>query len=434
MPQHRNPAGKLTYWLPLIGLVLGMASAHAAAPYMVTNGHDLGKGSLREALGSGASKIIIDSSVSVINIESTLTYNGTAPLVIKGSGQTIDGGGNGNTLLAVTSGADLAVSNLTFTDGAFYGQRWQGGGEGILIEVPLTRTGIVQLKLTGVKVTGVGDHGVHVLDCNLANCGSGGGGAGDGSPASIEVELKNVRISRVGYGYFDADGLRVDERGDGSITLRAVRSRFNNVGADGVELDEGGAGDVVLALNKVRFTRNGAYCDGLPEELPGDADSPLADPRDTGCYDDGEIDLDDGFDVDEAGEGSIVGRISNALVSGNFDEGLDFDEEGDGGFDLDLANIRAYRNFDEGIKLSAEDRGDLVARLSRVLVTDSDDDGVQIELDGNGIVDVAVVASVISENAKKDLKVEQSQDAPKGMLKVRRSRIAVIDTDNVNEI
>lgn len=434
MLSHRNPARKFAHTLLFTGLVLGMASAQAAPAYKVTNGNDLGKGSLREALSSGASKIVIQPSVSVINIESTLTYNGTAPLVIKGSGQVVDGGGNGNTLLAVTRGADLAVSNLMFTDNAFYEQRWQGGGEGILLDVPPERTGVVQLKLTNVTVTGVGDHGVHVLDCDLPDCGAGGGGAGDGSPASIEVELNGVTIDRVGLGHFDADGLRVDERAEGSITLHAVKSRFSAVGADGVELDEGGAGDVILNLSQVSFTGNGAYCDGLPEELPGVNDSPLADPLDAACYDDGEIDLDDGFDVDEAGEGSIVGRITNALVSDNFDEGLDFDEAGDGGYGIKLVNIRAYRNFDEGIKLSAEDDGDLVARLHRVLVTDSDDDGVQIEQDGEGIVDVVVTASVISQNAKKDLKVEQSQDAPSGTLKVRGSRIEIIDTDNVDEI
>ena len=59
---------------------------------------------------------------------------------------------------------------------------------------------------------------------------------------------------------------------------------------------------------------------------------------------------------------------------------------------------------------------------------------MQIEQDGDGVVDVVVTASVISQNAKKDLKVEQSQDAPTGTLKVRGSRIEVIDTDNVDEI
>lgn len=429
----RNTVQKFAHTLFFTGLMLGISGAQAAPPYKVTNGNDLGNGSLREALSSGASQIVILPSVSVINIESTLMYNAATPLVIKGSGQIIDGGGNGNTLLAVTSGANLAVSNLTFTDNAYADERWQEGGEGILLDVPLDRTGVVQLQLTNVTVTGVGDHGVHVRDCDLPDCGAGGGGAGDGSPASIEVDLKGVTIDRVGSGYFDADGLRVDERAEGSITLRASRSIFNGVGADGVELDEGGSGDVILALNNVRFTGNGAYCAGLPEALPGEED-PLEDPRDEGCYDDGEIDLDDGFDVDEADAGSVIGRVTNALVSNNFDEGLDFDEAGEGGIDLKLVNVRAYRNVDEGIKLSAEDEGDLTARLHRVLVTDSDDDGVQIEQAGDGVVDVMVTASVISQNAKKDLKVEQTLEAPLGTLKVRGSTIEVIDTDNVEEI
>lgn len=423
MSYRKKYSGQFARNILFASLALGVVSANASPAYKVTNGEDFGPGSLRAGLESGARKIVIARSVSVINIEETLTYTETGSVVIHGSGQTIDGGGYGSTLLEVSNGADLTISNLSFTDGGGYGLR-DGGGEGILVKVPTSRSGTVHLNLTNVSVTGVGDIGVHVLDCDIADCGNGNGGEGDGSPASVSVFLKGVKIDNVGNGSFDADGLRVDERGEGSIVFHATDSSFTNIGADGVELDEGDAGDVKLAVTKVTFANNGAYC----------AEVDIDHPQDALCIDDGELDLDDGFDVDEAGMGSIVGRITNVLVKDNLDEGLDFDEAGDGGFNIKLINVRAYNNQDEGIKLSAEDAGDLTARLHRVVVTDSGDDGVQIEQEGDGVVTVNVTASVITQSKKHDLKVEQTLDQPTGALRVRGSRIEDTSTENVEEI
>jgi len=423
MPLPAKHLRQFTRGLMFSGLAIGAIAVQADPAYIVTNGNDSGPGSLRDALASGAGKIVISPSLSVISITDTLIYSGTAPLDIHGTGQLVDGGRRGNTLLEVSEGADLAITNLAFTDGGGY-ELLDGGGEGILLSVPKSRQGVVRLDLTNVKVTGVGDIGVHVLDCDIADCGNGNDSGGDGSAASVAVTLKGVQIHDVGQGQFDADGLRVDERGPGDISLRVASSSFTRIGADGIELDEGDGGDVILSLNGVVLADNGDYCTVV------DIDNP----EDPSCIDDGELDLDDGFDVDEAGAGSIIGRIVNAQVKDNLDEGLDFDESGDGGFDLQLVNIRAYNNADEGIKLSAEDSGDLLARLNRVVVTDSDDDGVQIEQDGDGRVDVVVTGSFIGQNAKEDLKVEQSSDQDPGTLKLRGSRIENIDLDNVEQI
>jgi hypothetical protein len=81
-----------------------------------------------------------------------------------------------------------------------------------------------------------------------------------------------------------------------------------------------------------------------------------------------------------------------------------------------------------------EDSGDLVASLNRVVVTDSDDDGVQIEQDGDGRVAVTVTASFIGQNAKKDLKIEQSSEVDPGTLKLHGSRVEKIDLDNIVQI
>jgi hypothetical protein len=38
----------------------------------------------------------------------------------------------------------------------------------------------------------------------------------------VEANLKRVSISNVGYGKFDADGIRIDEQGDGDIIFKVA--------------------------------------------------------------------------------------------------------------------------------------------------------------------------------------------------------------------
>ncbi|MGD2128291.1 MAG: hypothetical protein PVJ33_07445 [Lysobacterales bacterium] len=409
----------------LSALVFQATAAVAAPAAEVTNGADSGPGSLRDALNSGAGVIVVDDSVTVIGIQSTLYYGGTDPLKIVGSGQVVEADGD-YTLLEIGEGADLTVTDLAFQGIGGFSAYYQGTGKGIFVHVPTDREGTVALKLTNVSVLDVANHGIHVSDCNIGDdCGSGGGGGGDGSPASVHAILAGVVVDGVGYGKFDADGTRVDERGDGDILFEATDSSFTGVGADGVELDEGDAGDVIVYVRNSSFNDNGGYC------LPVDADPNLEEEI---CYDDGELDLDDGFDVDEAGDGSVVGMVRNVRIIGNLDEGLDYDEEGEGGFDLELVGIDAWMNGDEGVKISEEDGGDLIARLRSLTLFENGDDGAQIEEEDEGDLHVTVNSTVSEDNDKKGLKVEQSDDGS-GTLKVRGSAISGgISTDGVDEI
>ena len=380
----------------LLVALLVPAVAFAALPVKVTNGNNDGAGSLRAALVSGATKIVIKPSVTTIVVTETLEYTGTAPLSINGTGQTIDGSGltnNSAPILEVTNGADLSIRNLTFDAGGGnasgpYTRENQGGGKGIFVDVPFERTGVVSLDLTNVTVMGTGNHGVHVSDCTLGDdCGGGSGGGGNGSTASIDVRLVDVVIIDNGNGKQDADGLRVDDRGDGSITFFASNSAFIDNGADGIELDEGNNGDVVFHVSNSIFDFNGEYCVIGPFD-PQDFDDP--------CNDDGDPDVDDAFDVDEAGDGSVIGRVVDLTVTNNFDEGLDFDEEGAGGFDLDVVNLYAENNADESVKASEENDGNTVARL-RSVTTDGD---LEFEEEGVGIVDVTINGSYVGDDMK----------------------------------
>lgn len=450
------------------------ATALAETPILVTNANDSGDGSLRAALETAAasdraSQIVIVTDEDIA-IASTLTYAGQAGIAIHGQGQTVSLAGNA-TILAATEGANLTIRNLNFAGpGGFDIQNrgdlnGAGAGKGIFVDVRDDQTGLVVLSLDTVTVSGVAGHGVHVSDCTLADaCGGGGGGAGEGSPASIAVEFDTVTIDNVGNGSFDADGLRVDERGAGDIFFVSSASLFTRVGADGIELDEGQAGSVIVTDTKSRFVTNGGYCDPgvmaafMPEEDEGefeqgaraeaDIPGPVTGSPDDACierevdlYDDGSVeefafglDLDDGFDIDEAGPGGIEVVMINSEISDNLDEGVDFDEEGPGGILASFIGTKANGNTDDGYKLSEEDQGGVEGLMQGAEARDNGGKGAVFEEEDAGNVTVSVADSMTANNDDSDktgLEVVQ-EDAGQGTLTVRNSDIADgIDAEGV---
>lgn len=216
-------------------------------------------------------------------------------------------------ILEVIGGADLAVSNVSFDGGGGYDMFKPGGGKGIFIDVPEVRDGVVELRLSNVNITGTGSFGVHVSDCSLGDlCSEGGGGAGEGSPASISVELVDVVVDGAGFGRADADGVRVDDRGDGDIFFTATRSVFRNMGADGVELDEGDNGSVFVDVRSSRFEHNGDFCNAMQPPAPGGP-----------CDDDGiKLTEDNDGDVQLSVDGSTINETLAISQKGNGDGSL----------------------------------------------------------------------------------------------------------------
>ncbi len=400
--------------------------SYAANMATVKNGDNDGVGSFRAALKSGASTVKISSKVSSISITETLTYTGDKKLKIQGAGQTIDASAltGQSDILAIVNGADVSISNLQFVgnySAVNADLNNHRGGKGIVVNVPSVRQGTVKVQLSGVTVTAVGNHGVHVSDCALRDqCGGGSGGIGQGSPASVSVQLDDVKINRVGYGKQDADGVRVDERGQGDIYFSAQNSSFIKVGADGIELDEGNEGDVIADVRNSVFDSNGEYCNLIPFDAKGP------------CDDDGERDVDDGFDIDEAGEGSIHVGVYHSMVSNNFDEGLDFDEQGKGDISLRVDGLLAMGNKGEGIKASEEDGGSLSAVVKDSVSVDNNGrkEGAELEESGAGNVTVRVVASTFVGGGDEKLKVEQ-EDSGRGNVMVQRSENLELDLEGV---
>lgn len=428
-PNQDKSKGRFNALALAIALAAG-SSAWAAEPVWVTSGADSGDGTLRAALTSGANNIRISSVVDDITIDSTLVYEGAKPLRIGGLGQTIvaNHGGDDFTLLEIADGANVSIARLNFNGGGGFDFNNPGDGKGVFVRVPTDRTGTVKVELKGVRVAGVANHGIHVSDCTLGDdCGGGGGGGGDGSPASIVFSGERISVIDAGNGTFDADGVRIDERAEGSIVFRVTNSLFSGIGADGIELDEGNDGDVSIDVRSVVLEDNGAYC--LPSPL--DLEQPCVED------DDGELvlDLDDGFDIDEAGAGWLLGTISLALVADNLDEGLDFDTEGPGGADIEVRRSVALGNGDEGIKLSEVGGEGATAQLVGLTITGNGNDGIEIEAeDGDGTVHVIFSNSTSVGNEDDGLNLSQENTESLGTLRMFGfGKVDSIDLENVVE-
>lgn len=399
----------------------GIASAHVAR---VSNGNDSGPGSLRSALSQNPRIISIDDSVTTIRVTETLEYNGTTSLGIIGSGQTIDGSGlfENADILSINQGATVRIDNISFIgnlDEVNEDPSNPIGGTAIFVNVPETRVGTVRLTLENINVTRVGNHGIHISDCAVRDeCVEG-----DGSPASVSAILNNVHVNSVGLGRQDGDGVRLDERGEGNIIFVANDSTFINVGADGVELDEADNGYIRAKVNNSTFDSNGRFCDLASEIIGGP------------CDNDGDPDLDDGFDIDEAGDGSIFVAIKDSKFINNYDEGLDFDEEGGGDIELSVTNSFALGNEDQGIRASEDDDGDVRILFSNVTFGDNnqEDEAVRIEENNDGDVLVKVFDSNVIDGDNEGLRIDEDNSGS-GTLKVRNSNFTVFDLDDVDQI
>ncbi|MEQ8719071.1 MAG: hypothetical protein RIE08_15790 [Acidimicrobiales bacterium] len=370
-----------------------VAPAGAQGIYVVTSsdGSGSGPGTIRDALESGQTTIVIDDAVGTIFIDAPLVYDGTEALRVYGNGVTIDGDGLEDTLLEISEGVDLALFGITFDDGGGYSLGAEVGTAGVHVIVPSGVTGTVDVTLNGVTVRGVGGHGIWIDD-------------NDGSSASVHVSATGVLVEDVGFGEFDRDGIRVDETGDGDITFTSRWSNFIGVGADGVELDERGAGSVFFDVLASNFNDNGDYCIGVDPENPSGSEE-------AECVEDDELDLDDGFDIDEADGGAISGTVRYSSADDNYDEGFDFDEAGSEGIDVSFTGVTANGNIDEGIKASEEDGGSLVASLRNTQVLNGqDNDGVEFEELGDGDLDVEARRLVSTGHDSSGLKlVEEDQ-------------------------
>jgi hypothetical protein len=272
----------------------------------------------------------------------------------------------------VTGGGDLALNFLTVR---------KAPTEGIDVEVPGSATGTVQVSLFGVAILDNLGHGVLVndqvdpltLDPN-------------GSDASVAVSVIASKFSGNGFSVSDRDGLRVNEGGPGHLTITVKISVSDVNGADGIEVDERADGDVVVDMFGSSVTRNGEF-----------------DP----------LDLDDGFDIDEAGNGSVLGKVVLSAANDNFEEGFDFNENDAGDLRVDMEFVEASRNREEGIDYEEDDDfaggGDLLVTMIGIRTNGNlaGDGGLKIREKGVGNLDVTVNGVEASSNATRGIQIRE---------------------------
>ena len=392
--------------------------------FNVTNGNNSGPGSLRQALSENVSNIIISSDVSTITISETLEYNDSETISIIGLGidQTVNASNiaEGSDIFSINQGASLSITNLNLTGNIEEfndDPNNPNNGTGIFVNVPSTQDKTVDITLENVSISNTGSHGIHVSDCTVRDqCIEG-----QGSAASVSLVANNLSIDSVGIGRQDGDGIRLDERGEGSITFIVTNSTFTNVGADGVELDEGDNGDITAIIDNSIFDSNGEFCN-----FTDDID-------DTPCDNRGSPDLDDGFDIDETGSGSILVTITNSQFINNSDEGLDFDEEDGGNIEITATDSLFQNNEDQGIRASETGDGDVDAIFTRITVAENnqDDEAIRVEEENSGNVAIEIVDSIVVDSDEEGLRIEESGSGS-GLVEIRNSNFTEFDLDNAD--
>ncbi len=355
---------------------IGPVTAAPNSKVFVTHSGDSGAGSFREAVGQAngdpaITRIQFLGGVSTIALQQTVSFTGTQDLIVDGNGATLDAADAGGTAFRASGGGDLAVSNLTVRNAS---------GEGIAVDVPGDATGIVHVSLFKVDIVDNRGHGVLVNDQVDPSTTEGVQPDAGGSDASVDVSVVNCRFIRNGYSVSDRDGLRVNEGGAGDLVFSIKHALALDNAADGIELDERGEGDVRVEVFGSDVKGNGRF-----------------DPAD----------LDDGFDIDEYDDGSIIGTIFGSSANDNYEEGFDFNENNAGDLRVDMENVEANGNGEEGIDYEEDDDfaggGDLVTTMIGITangngVSDDGDAGLKIREKGAGDLDATLDRVKTSDN------------------------------------
>lgn len=370
---------KIKYSLLSLTLVTAICATSARAEKKVYNEETLLSAIAAANTGGTITKIIFEKN-SEITLTTPVIYTGSQPINLIGNGSTIDGSSAGSFVLdtdltAVTedgtlifnTSADIKIKNLSVSNSAT---------RGIVVNIPDAAEGDdIKVSLNNVSITDSALYGLHIDD----NSDEFDDGV-SGSAIGIELIIKNSNFTGNGTGAIDFDGVRVDERAEGSINAFIIDTHIDGNGGDGIELDEAGTGDVDAIMRNVTINDNGFY---------------------------NAEDLDDGFDIDEAGEGDIEVTLINVKANNNMDEGLDFDEEDEGDVEMKLRNVAALNNTDEGIKVDEKDAGDIESKLIKVTVNDSGDDGIQFTEIGEGSIETSLNNVTTNNNKEYGIKIEQ---------------------------
>ncbi len=357
----------------------------------VTTGADAGPGSLRAAIAAAeldpsVTRVRIAPGVGTIALSSPIFYSGPQALAIQGGGAELDAGGIGSGELAavlVDGASGFSISDLTISNSS---------GTALTVKVPAAATGSFTVELERFTARNSGLHGVLIND-QAEYFNDPESTSPDGSAAGLVVRVTASRFEDNGFADADQDGLRVNEGGPGTLDFIVQGTTFTGNGADGLELDERAAGDVTYTVQQTDFLGNGTK---------------VNDP----------IDFDDGFDVDESGDGSQIGRFMQVKANDNAEEGLDLNENDAGDLRVEMTQVEASGNAEEGVDLEEDDDfiggGDLITDLRNVVTlrngSVTGDAGLKLRERGDGSILSRIVDPTASSNLIDGIQLRE-QDA-----------------------
>ena len=398
----------------VMSIVMARASWASPDTVFVVNSKDAGPGSFRSAILMANSdptirRVLFLGQVSTIFLTQTVEFAGTQDLSIAGGGATLDGSkAGGGAAFVASGGGNLSVSSLKVRNAP---------SEGIAVLVPAWATGTIRVSLVNLDIVNNLGHGVLVNDQEDSSTTDGVQPDPDGSAASVDVSVLNSRFIHNGYSVSDRDGLRVNEGGAGDLILTVKHTLAQENGADGIEIDERGAGDVRLDMFATRLVGNGPF-----------------DP----------LDLDDGFDIDEYNDGSILGTVVLSQASHNFEEGFDFNENNAGDLRVHMQLVEATGNGEEGIDLEEDDDfgedgdpngggGDLVAVMSNIVTIGNGngaDGALKIREKETGSLDVTLTNILSVNNFGSGIFARESQTGS-SVVKITR---ALVSSNRISDL
>jgi hypothetical protein len=386
-------------------VVPAYGAAAAPAALKVTTGADAGPGSLRAAVTAANadpsfSSIEIAPSVGTIALQSAVEYTGSLALSIEGGSATIAANGATGDLLRSTGGAALTLRRLTLSGAP---------GRGLYVKVPANASGDQVLVLMDVTVEDSGGNAVYVDDCLESDLPAACAGDDGGSAAGVRMRLIRSTIRGNGVGAAaDLDGIRIDERSEGSVVLDMQQSLVTGNSSDGIEIDESDAGNVTFIARASSFTDNG--------EQPQAPDDPQ-----------------DAADIDERGDGSVFTDLVQVVATGNFDENFDFNEADEGDLEARLVQATiADALTGRGYDLEETGAGSIRAIVSNADIAGSDSDGMRAAEADDGDVTLDVNQSSFVDNGDDGIDVAQD-DAGGGTASVKNSEFAGNSDDPIDD-
>lgn len=288
-----------------------------------------------------------------------------------------------------------------------------------LNSVEVTGNGFVGLSdFDGVRVNegGLGDLTVTIQDSLVADNGGDGVELDEKGEGLVKATVKNSDFNDNGPQDPEdlEDGFDIDEADDGDLIAVLNTVTANGNFDEGIDLDESGPGDIRATLTNVTAVDNtdreiqfseGLEDEDLPEDPPADINDGSIITFFLNVLMDGQGDDDDGGLLEEFGAGDVHFLFSD-VTAVNADDGFQVDEVGDGDLLGWIKTSTFNSNADDGFTAEEQDLGDLAIVFSRTSIMDNLGNGIQAEQGDDGEGELGLLLTTIEGNDDPQISVD----------------------------